>query len=54
MTQSDGTQTERHLRAALRHLERARDGDLRKTNDAAIEEVSNTVATVLREHEQDG
>ncbi|WP_436347659.1 hypothetical protein [Natronorubrum sp. FCH18a] len=45
--------TEYHLRAALNHLGEAQDGDLRKTNAVALEEVSNTVSSVLREHEQD-
>ncbi|WP_339104435.1 hypothetical protein [Haloterrigena salinisoli] len=48
------TETEQHLREALRHLSEARDADdLRKTNAVALEEVENTVSTVLREHEQD-
>ncbi|QLG47525.1 hypothetical protein [Natrinema halophilum] len=48
------TETERHLRKALRHLSAAREsGDLRKTNDVALEEVSNTVSSVLREYEGD-
>ncbi|WP_162989773.1 hypothetical protein [Natronorubrum halophilum] len=45
---------EMHLREALRHLGEAQQGDLRKTNAVALEEVSNTVSSVLREHEQDG
>lgn len=50
----DPNETERHLREALRHLNEAREGELRKTNAVAIAEVSNTVSTVLREHEEDG
>ena len=51
----DEHDTEYHLREALRHLEAARQrGELRKTNAVAIEEVSSTVSTVLREHERDG
>ena len=47
-------ETERHLREALRHLSEAREaGDLRKTNVVALEEVSKTVSTVLREYEGD-
>ena len=50
----DGIGTEQHLREALQHLSAARDsGDLRKTNAVAIEEVENTVSTVLREYQQD-
>ncbi|EMA35560.1 hypothetical protein SAMN05444422_104255 [Halobiforma haloterrestris] len=46
---------EYHLREALRHLNEAREtGDLRKTNDVALEEVSDTVASVLNEYDQDG
>ncbi|EMA42598.1 hypothetical protein [Halobiforma nitratireducens] len=46
--------TEHHLREALRHLEAARDGDLRKTNAVAVEEVSDTITAVLQEYEEDG
>lgn len=50
----DGTETEQHLREALQHLSAARDADdIRKTNAVALEEVENTVSTVLREYEQD-
>ncbi|SEV88057.1 hypothetical protein [Natrinema salifodinae] len=47
------TETEYHLREALQHLSEAQDGDLRKTNAVVIEEVSNTVSTVLREYTRD-
>lgn len=54
MSGENGTDTEHHLRQALRHLSEAREaGDLRKTNAVALEEVSNTVSTVLREYEGD-
>jgi len=54
MTDTTTTETDDHLRAALRHLEAARQqGDLRKTNAVALENVSNTVSTVLREYEGD-
>ncbi|QLK25511.1 hypothetical protein HYG81_15700 [Natrinema zhouii] len=54
MSGEHGTETERHLRQALRHLGEAQDDDdLRKTNAVALEEVSNTVSTVLREYEGD-
>lgn len=53
MTGENDNQTEHHLREAIRHLNEAQDGDLRKTNAVAIEEVLNTVSTVLREHTQD-
>ncbi|MDQ2051431.1 hypothetical protein RBH26_13185 [Natronolimnohabitans sp. A-GB9] len=53
MTDDTDSETEHHLREALRHLRAAQEGDLRKTNAVAIEEVSNTVSTVLREHEED-
>ncbi|WP_265111233.1 hypothetical protein [Halosolutus halophilus] len=54
MNGDDHHGTEYHLREALRHLGEARDeGDLRKTNDTAIEEVSNTIATVLNEYKRD-
>ncbi|ELY85114.1 hypothetical protein C484_21162 [Natrialba taiwanensis DSM 12281] len=43
-----------HLREALRHLDAAQEGDLRKTNAVALEEVSQTITSVLREYEQDG
>ncbi|WP_408959194.1 hypothetical protein [Natrinema sp. 74] len=47
------TEIEHHLREALQHLSEARDADdLRKTNAVALEEVENTVSTVLREYEQ--
>ena len=50
----DGIDTEQHLRQALQHLSAARDSDdLRKTNAVALEEVENTVSTVLREYQQD-
>jgi len=52
MSEANGTDTERHLREALRHLGQAQDDDtLRKTNAVALEEVSNTVSSVLREYE---
>jgi len=48
------TDTAEHLRVALRHLEAARQqGELRKTNAVALENVSNTVSTVIREYEDD-
>ncbi|WP_195893088.1 hypothetical protein [Halopiger djelfimassiliensis] len=51
----DELDTERHLREALGHLSAARrNGDLRKTNAVALEEVENTVSSVLREYERDG
>ena len=54
MTDTTDTETEEHLRAALRHLEAAQQqGELRKTNAVALENVSNTVSTVLREYEDD-
>ncbi|WP_092928970.1 hypothetical protein [Natrinema hispanicum] len=54
MTDTTDTETSEHLRAALRHLEAARQqGELRKTNAVALENVSNTVSTVLREYEGD-
>ncbi|WP_293029628.1 hypothetical protein [Natronococcus sp.] len=53
MTEENDHPTEHHLREALRHLGEAQDGDLRKTNAAAIEEVSDTVSAVLRERERD-
>ncbi len=54
MNEETGTDTERHLREALRHLGEAQDtDDLRKTNAVALEEVSNTVSSVLREYEDD-
>ena len=47
-------ETAHHLREALRHLgEVQQRDDLRKTNAVAIEEVSNTVSSVLREYEND-
>ncbi|SEQ45039.1 hypothetical protein [Natrinema salaciae] len=50
----DSLETEQHLRKALQHLSEARDGDdLRKTNAVALEEVANTVSTVLHEYEHD-
>lgn len=53
-TTDTDTDTGEHLRAALRHLEAARQQeDLRKTNAVALENVSNTVSTVLREYEGD-
>ena len=55
MTDESTRDAEHHLREALRHLSDARESDeLRKTHDVALEEVSNTVSSVLREHEQDG
>ena len=53
MTEETENRTEHHLREAIRHLSEAQDGDLRKTNAVAIEEVLNTVSTVLREHTED-
>ncbi|WP_175416412.1 hypothetical protein [Natrinema versiforme] len=54
MSEETGPDTERHLREALRHLgETQDDEDLRKTHSVALEEVENTVSTVLREYEQD-
>lgn len=52
MTKNGDDETEHHLQEAVRHLREARDGDLRKTNAVALEEVSDTVSTILRE--QDG
>ncbi|SIR74468.1 hypothetical protein [Natronorubrum thiooxidans] len=54
MTDETESQIEHHLREALRHLNEAQDGDLRKTNAIALEQVSNTVSMVLREHSEDG
>ncbi|AGB36933.1 hypothetical protein [Natronococcus occultus] len=51
MTENGNEETEHHLREAVRHLSEAQDGDLRKTNAVALEEVSDTVSTIL--HEQD-
>jgi hypothetical protein len=42
-----------HLREALKHLQDAREGDLRKTHAVAVEEAARTVARVLDEHERD-
>lgn len=53
MTENDDHDTAYHLREALQHLGEAQDGDLRKTNAVAIEEVADTVSSVLREHEHD-
>lgn len=54
MSEETSIDVERHLREALRHLNEARAADdLRKTNDVALAEVSNTVSSVLREHEND-
>ncbi|MDS0474080.1 hypothetical protein [Natrinema sp. 1APR25-10V2] len=54
MNEEPETDTERHLREALRHLGEVQDDDdLRKTNAVALEEVSNTVSSVLREYEGD-
>ncbi|WP_201293947.1 hypothetical protein [Natronorubrum halalkaliphilum] len=53
MTDDTDHDTETHLQEALRHLGEAQKGNLRKTNAVALEEVTNTVSTVLREHEQD-
>jgi hypothetical protein len=52
MTEENEQPTEHHLREAIRHLSEARDGDLRKTNATVIEDVSDTVSTVLREQER--
>ncbi|ELY44508.1 hypothetical protein [Natronorubrum sulfidifaciens] len=54
MTDEPASLTDHHLREALRHLKEAQDGDLRKTNAIALEQVSNTVSMVLREHSEDG
>lgn len=55
MTENNDHDVEYHLREALRHLGEAQEkGDLRKTNDVAIEQVSQTIASVLNEHSQDG
>ena len=53
MTEERDDATEHHLREAIRHLSEARDGDLRKTNAAALEEVSDTVSTILRERDDE-
>lgn len=53
MTEENDHQTEHHLQEAIRHLSKAQDGDLRKTNAVAIEDVSDTVSTVLREQDRD-
>ncbi|WP_440769686.1 hypothetical protein [Natronorubrum sp. DTA28] len=53
MTDETEHETEYHLREALHHLGEAQQGDLRKTNAVALEKVSNTLSSVLREHEQD-
>ncbi|OVE86445.1 hypothetical protein [Natronolimnobius baerhuensis] len=45
---------EYHLREALQHLGAASEADdLRKTNAVALEDVSRTVSSVLREYEHD-
>ena len=51
MSDDDPTDVEHHLREALRHLDEAQDGDLRKTHVVALEEVAKTVSTVLREYQ---
>lgn len=43
-----------HLRQALDHLREAMDDDLRRTHEVALEQAAETIARVLREHEQDG
>ena len=53
MTDENERTTEHHLREAIRDLSEARDGELRKTNATVIEDVSDTVSTVLREQERD-
>lgn len=53
MTEENEQPTEHHLREAIRHLSEAQNGDLRKTNATVIEDVSDTVSTVLREQERD-
>ncbi|AXR78220.1 hypothetical protein [Natrarchaeobaculum sulfurireducens] len=53
MTDDEHIDTEYHLREALRHLDEAQAGDLRKTHSVALEEVSTTVSTVLRERSAD-
>ncbi|WP_254763435.1 hypothetical protein [Natrinema marinum] len=54
MADENETDIERHLRQTLRHLNEAQEADdLRKTNAVALEEVSNTVSSVLREYEDD-
>lgn len=44
---------EYHLRKALRHLNEAQNGNLRQTNATAVQKVSDTIATVLRERKED-
>ncbi|WP_186336480.1 hypothetical protein [Natrarchaeobaculum aegyptiacum] len=53
MTDDGEPDVERHLREALQHLDDAQEGDLRKTHSVALEEVSKTVGTVLRERQSD-
>lgn len=54
MTEETDHDTAYHLREALRHLGTAQErGELRKTNAVAIEEVSDTIAAVLDEHNRD-
>ncbi len=53
MSEKSEDETEYHLRKGLQHINAARDGELRKTNDVALEEVSKTVSAVLREYSQD-
>ncbi|WP_195892479.1 hypothetical protein [Halopiger goleimassiliensis] len=53
MTDDDQPDVEHHLREALRHLETAQNGDLRKTHAVALEEVSTTIGTVLQEQRSD-
>ena len=54
MTEEPHHDTEYHLREALRHLGVAQEtGELRKTNAAAIDDVSKTIARVLDEHGRD-
>ncbi|NGM71589.1 hypothetical protein G6M89_21835 [Natronolimnobius sp. AArcel1] len=45
---------EHHLRKALQHLGEASEADdLRKTNAVALEDVSRTISSVLREYRHD-
>lgn len=53
MTEESDSRTDHHLQEALRHLSEVERDDLRKTNAVALEQVTDTIAMVLREHRED-
>lgn len=53
MTDEEHDKVNHHLQEALDHLNKAQEGNLRQTNNVAVNEVATTLADILRERKRD-